>query len=592
MSSATLVATTLPPPDEFSPDRRWLSSLVAVAALTATAAVVLGPLWSESPLVAGGSLLFGAMFTGAGVLLWAEPGHRGTGVLLIAAGLLWAVGWSETWPLAALPLLSGVSSYTSLSLAMWAMFRYPDRELTNRLERVYVVLVAVVLVGGIIATDLTMRPEWKGYPADSWWIGLHPDRGLNNLVVRLVSAGELVMAVLFSLLWVIRIRRMRGLDRRLLTPMAWVAPIGTVAAVSVPVIQLLDVQGALRDNVFAAQAAIFALVPVAFLVSVVRRRLSDDAVLTLIHQVQRRPTPEAVQGALRSALLDQSLQVRYWAPELHTYVDVSGAPQDPPQPSGRLILPVASPSGAPLAVVDTDPALRRHPRVVTNAVAASGLALENAQLQAAVLARLSHVRAVRLQAVQAGAAERRRVERDLHDGAQQRLLALKLFLAASDSRYLADPGRDRLRRISQEIALALEELRELARGIHPALLSQAGLNAAVEAVVQRQPVPVEVDLPVARFPAATEETAYLLVQAVIQAVAGQPTGHEQIQIRGHAADGVLAIEIEAATGGPELLSLGAELPGMLDRVRALGGDVMISRLARGGSLLVAAIPCV
>lgn len=590
--SSSLVATTLPLPADLQTDRRWLRTLAAIAALSVLAAVILGPLWRAYPLVAVGSLLFGAMFTGAGVILWAEPGHRRTAVLLIAAGIGWALGWSEQWPFAPLPLLSGISSYTSLSLAMWAMFRYPDPELTNRLERIYVALVALVLIGGIVATDLTMRATWKDYPADSWWITLRADPALNNLVIQVVSTGEVILAILFSVLWMIRIRRIRGLDRQLLTPMAWVAPAGTVAAVCVPVIQLLGVHGSLRDHVFAAQAAIFALVPVAFLVSVVRRRLADDAVLTLIHRVQQRPTPEAVQSALRTALLDDSLQVRYWAPELNTYVDVTGAPEHPPEPTGRLVLPVSSPSGAPLAVIDTDPALRRHPRVVTNAVAASGLALENAQLQAAVLARLSHVRSVRMQAVQAGAAERRRVERDLHDGAQQRLLALKLFLAASDSRNLADPARQRLRMISQEIARVLDELRELARGIHPALLSQAGLNAALEAAVQRQPIPVGLRLPTGRFPTATEETAYALILAVIQGAAEQRTGREQVEVRGHETGGVLTIEIQAATGGPEQLSLGAELPGMLDRVRALGGDVMISALAQGGSLLVAAIPCV
>ena len=333
----------------------------------------------------------------------------------------------------------------------------------------------------------------------------------------------------------------------------------------------------------------------AFLASVVRRRLADHAVLTLIRQVQRHPTPEAVQASLRLALLDDSLRVRYWAPELNSYVDVTGTPDDAEgatRDQTRLLLPVTSASGAPLAVIDTDPALRRHPNVVTNAVAASGLALENAQLQAAVLARLSQVRAIRMQAVQAGATERRRVERNLHDGAQQRLLALKLYLAASDSADLSEDCRQHLRGISREIGRALDELRDLARGIHPAVLSQAGLGAAVEAVAQRLPVPIDVHLPDGRYPAATEETAYSLICAVLEAAGKQTEGRVRLEIRGHEADGVLTIEIEDDATRAAQLRLGAELPGMLDRVRALGGDVMFSGLARGGSLMVAAIPCV
>jgi signal transduction histidine kinase len=208
-------------------------------------------------------------------------------------------------------------------------------------------------------------------------------------------------------------------------------------------------------------------------------------------------------------------------------------------------------------------------------------------LQAAVLARLSQVRALRMQAVQAGVAERRRVERNLHDGAQQRLLALRLVLAASDSPELTDAARGRLRGMNQEIALALSELRDLARGIHPAVLSQAGLSAAIEAVAQQQPGLIEASLPGGRFPAATEETAYYLICAALKG-----TGRAaRVSIRGHERDGVLTIEVQDDARRPAEFRLDAELPGMLDRVRALGGDIMFSTLSRGGSLMVAAIPC-
>lgn len=593
MSSTSLVVTSpwasVPP----SVTRQWSRTLAVTLALSALGALVMGPLWREFPVVAVGSLLFGAMLTCAGVILWEETGHRFTGGLLIGAAQLWALGWSEEWAFGPMPLISGISSFVALSLAVWAMFRYPDPALLNRTERVFVAVLGIVLVGGILAQDVTMRPEWKDYDPGSWWITLYASRPVNDAVILVVSACQLILAGLFSVLWMRRIGRMRGLDRQLLTPMAIAAPATTLAAVLVPIVSLLEIHGAAKDYTFALQAALFALVPMAFLASVVRRRLADHAVLTLVRQVQRHPTPEAVQSSLRTALLDDSLRVRYWAPELNTYVDVTGSPDDEEiDNEGRLQLPVASATGTPLAVIDTDPALGRHPNVVTNAVAASGLALENAQLQAAVLARLSQVRAIRMQAVQAGTAERRRVERDLHDGAQQRLLALKLFLAASDSQELPESARLRLRGISKEISHALDELRDLARGIHPAVLSQAGLGAAVEAVAQRVPVPVDVRLPGARYPAATEETAFSLICAVLD-VAGKPAdGRVRVEVRGHEADGVLTIEIEDDAERPAQLRLGAELPGMLDRVRALGGDIMFSTLARGGSLMVAAIPCV
>ncbi len=591
MSSTSLVVTSHLPSAPASAPRQWSRTLAATFVLTALGALIMGPLWQLYPVVATGSLLFGAMLTCAGVILWDEPGHRGTGALLIGAALLWSLGWSEEWGFGPMPLLSSLASFLALALAIWAMFRYPDPALMTRAERVFVAATAAVLLLGVLAQDVTEPPEWEDYDPGTWWITIHADRGLNDAIIQVTSAGHLILATLFSVLLLIRVRRMRGLDRQLLAPLAIVAPVATVAAVLVPLAALLGVHGDLRDAFFAAQSGLFALVPIAVLASGVRRRLADNAVLTMIREVQRHPTPEAVQAALRAALLDESLQVRYWAPELNTYVDITGDPNAEPD-QRRLLLPVASATGTALAVIDTDPALRRHRNVVTNAVAASGLALENAQLQAVVLARLGQVRAVRMQAVQAGTAERRRVERDLHDGAQQRLLALKLFLAASDSPNLSDRARQHLRSISREISLALDELRDLARGIHPAVLSQAGLGAAIEAVAQRQPVPVDVRLPSDRYPAATEETAYALICAVLDVAEPVTDGRVRVEIRGHEADGVLTIEIEDDAEYPAQLRLGAELPGMLDRVRALGGDIMFSALSRGGSLMVAAIPCV
>ncbi|MBT0767567.1 hypothetical protein KIH74_01440 [Kineosporia sp. J2-2] len=596
MSTTSIAQTSQQLPVPLSPSRQWSRTFAVTGALTALGALLFGPLWHEYPQVASGSILFTAMFSCAGVILWDEAGHRRTAVLLILAGQFWALGWSEEWAFGPMPLVSGISSYVALSLAAWALFRYPDPALMTRLERIFLALLALAAIGGIVAEDLTMEPEWKDYAPDSWWLTLSSDHALHDRIAESVRTAQLVVIAVFVLMWIVRIRRTRGLDRELLAPMAVASPLIAVAVAAVPVAKLLGLTGGAMDRVYALQPAVLAVIPLTFLISVVRRRLADHAVLTLVQQVQRRPTPEAVQTALRTALRDATLRVRYWAPDLNTHVDVTGAPAGPPGPDGpdgdRLVLPVTAPSGGPLAVIDADAGLRRHPQVVANALAASGLALENAQLQAAVLGRLSQVRALRMQAVQAGVAERRRVERNLHDSAQQRLLALRLVLAASDSPELGTGARDRLHEMSSEIALALNELRDLARGIHPAVLSQAGLSAAIEAAAQKQPLLlVDATLPAGRFPAATEETAYYLICAALKGAAEQSPAASRVSIRGHETDGVLTIEVEDDARRPAQLRLDAELPGMLDRVRALGGDIMFSTLSRGGSLMVAAIPC-
>jgi signal transduction histidine kinase len=364
--------------------------------------------------------------------------------------------------------------------------------------------------------------------------------------------------------------------------------VAAVVSAAVPIAQLAGLPYRLLYTAYSVETGSLVAVPVAFLIAVVRRQLANTAVLELLRAVQHRPTPEAVQQSLRSALGDPSLRVGYWAPELRSYVDVGGLRIETlPDPALRLVVPISSGSGGRLAVIDTEPSLRRHPELVTSAVSASGLALENAQLQASVRAQLEQVRASRLRVIEAGVVERRRLERDLHDGAQQRLLALRLALVAADDGSLPPSEQVFLRAMGQEVAVTLAELRDLARGIHPAVLSQAGLSAAVEAMVERQSLMVDPQLPDRRFPPAIEATAYFIICEALDNAARHAVA-TQVRIRGHAAEGMLTIEVEDDGQGGAKVRIGAGISGL---IRALGGDLMISSPPGRGTLLVAAIPC-
>jgi signal transduction histidine kinase len=422
-------------------------------------------------------------------------------------------------------------------------------------------------------------------------VTIHADHGLRDTIGTVANAGAVPLAGLFLVLWLRRVRRVRGIDRRLLAPITVAALVAVVVSAAVPVAQLAGLPDNLLYSAYAVETGSLVAVPIAFLVAVIRRQLASTAVLGLVREVQRRPTPEAVQQSLRTALGDPSLRVSYWVPDLQSYVDVAGLRVKPaPDPQRRLVVPIDSSAGNPLAVIETDPGLRRHAEVVAGAASATGLALENAQLQAVLRAQLARVRASRLRIVQAGAAERRRLERDLHDGAQQRLLALRLALAAADDGRLQPSELAFLREVSQEVAVALAELRELARGIHPAVLSQAGLAAAIEAVIERQPMVVDPQLPDHRFPAATEATAYSIICEALDN-ASQHAAATRVRIRGHEEIGLLTIEIEDDGRGGAQVRTGGGLGGLIDRVRALGGDLMISSPPGRGTLLVAAIPC-
>jgi signal transduction histidine kinase len=332
-------------------------------------------------------------------------------------------------------------------------------------------------------------------------------------------------------------------------------------------------------------------IPAAFSVAVLRRRLARAGVADLLVGLGQSPTSEAVRAALREALRDPSLEVLYWVAEDEAYVDAAGKPVErPTTTTNRLVVPVQTSDGQPLALLIADRSLERHRGVLDAAVAASGLALENARLQAAIHAQLEQVRASRARIVEVGLAERRRLERDLHDGAQQRLLALATKLAmvrakASDAATVqaVDEARGELRKASQE-------LRELAQGIHPAVLSQAGLGPAIEVVAEQQQLPIEVDVPAVRFDPAVETTAYFVACEALTNALKHANAH-QAAVRVRADTRTLRIEVSDDGVGGADPARGGGLAGLADRVRALGGELTITSPPGNGTHLQASIPC-
>jgi signal transduction histidine kinase len=274
-----------------------------------------------------------------------------------------------------------------------------------------------------------------------------------------------------------------------------------------------------------------------------------------------------------------------------SYVDGEGsAIQHPVHSANRLVLPVLSSSGGRLAVVLADPVLSAHEDLVQAAITASSLALENSHLQAALQAQLKEVRASRLRIVEAGMSERRRLEHDLHDGTQQRLLALKVMLGAAEAEMDNAAARATLSRIRQELGQVFDELRDLAHGIHPAVLSQVGLASATVTMAEKHLIPIDVNLPDRRFPEATELTAYFVIsEAISNAV--KHASADRIRIRGREVDHSLRVEITDNGRGGARITDGTGIAGLADRVRALGGDLSVHSADGQGTRLEASIPC-
>ena len=198
--------------------------------------------------------------------------------------------------------------------------------------------------------------------------------------------------------------------------------------------------------------------------------------------------------------------------------------------------------------------------------------------------------ASRARIVQAGDQERRRIERNLHDGAQQRLVALALSLRMAQTALADDPrAADLLAQASGELQLTLEELRELARGIHPAVLSDRGLAAALEALAGRCAVPVDLELPQERLPEQVEATSYYLVAESLTNIAKYAEASEASVVVRREGDRLLVEVRDDGVGGADI-ERGTGLRGLADRVEALHGTLRIESPAGGGTLVAASIP--
>jgi signal transduction histidine kinase len=337
-------------------------------------------------------------------------------------------------------------------------------------------------------------------------------------------------------------------------------------------------------------------VPYGFLAGLLRAQAARGGGVSEL--ISRVGSGDAGGGRLRDlladALEDPTLELAYWLPERSMYVADDGHEvRLPERGEARSVTEVAR-EGQRVAAIVHDPALDDSPELVRGAGAAVALALENERLAADLRARVEELRSSRERLVRAGLDERRRLERDLHDGAQQRLVSLRLALGIARERAEADPAgaRTLVEGALEELDRALADLRELARGIHPAVLTDHGLEPALSALADRAPLPVHVEAGDAleRLPGAVESAAYFTVAEALTNVAKYARAHEAsvmvVRRNGHAL-----IEVRDDGIGGADPARGSGLSGLADRVAALGGRLEVDSPAGGGTLVRAEIPC-
>jgi signal transduction histidine kinase len=550
--------------------RRVVLAALWCAALAAEALALRPVLFDREAPIVGVDVAFtlvGGSFAACGLIAWRRRPDSRSGMLMTATGFLLFVS----------PLLGQLdgelaSTIRILFVDTWVFFfvaliltLLTSGRLQSGLDRLLVAVYAVPLVIGQVA--------WMMVDPDEGHLLLaFPDADVAHVIDRgqrglLVCASLATIVVVFARWW-----RASGPRRRALLP----SLAGAFGLLCFATLLVNDLVSGTRSQALLWVAACSLLaVPLAFLAGLLRSRLARGNLAELFLGLGEM-RGEELRGALAKTLGDPSLQIAY-------------GPL--PQPGvDRAVMPIER-DGEEVAALVCDASLDDDPELVEAVLAAAAIAIENERLQTESHARLTELKASRERIVTAGDAERRRLERNLHDGAQQRLVGIALQLRLLKRRVGEDPSAQELiTTASDELALSLAELRELARGIHPAVLEH-GLAAALDALASRSTVATTLSFePGERLPEPVELAAYFVASEALANVAKYAqAGHATIRVWRTGTGATIEIADDGIGGADG--ARGSGLRGLVDRVEALDGELLVSSPPGAGTTITASLPC-
>jgi signal transduction histidine kinase len=541
-------------------------------------------------------LLVGWSFIAGGVIAWsrrADTTERRIGVLMVATGFAWfAAGLTrvEWW---ILPTLGSALSGLWTALAICLLVVFPQGKLRSRVDRLVVGAIIVDTIVLQLIVLLFSKTTETGAPND---FVVWP----NDQVANLVGIGSQALLVVIAGttlgLFAERWQSATPPLRRALTPVYLAGTLtmllfGTTILVSRMSGASLPAQADIGRVLFSLSLTALAVVPVAFLAGLVRVRLARFAVGDLLVELRETRAAGALRDALARVLHDPSLEIAYWLPDREAYVGVEGRLIElPAEESGRATT-VIEHEGRRVAALVHDVSLRDEPELVAAACTAAGIALENERLQADLRSRLEELKESRLRVIEAADAERRRLERNLHDGAQQGLATLAVELAMLDELLESQPeARELLEQAQNVLTDSLDELRELARGIHPAVLTDHGLAVALDALAERTALPLRLEVELEeRLPEPIEVAGYYIIAECLANVAKYARASRASVAISRSKDEVVIEVADDGVGGASRDG-GSGLRGLADRVEALGGTIRVSSPVGRGTRVRAEIP--
>jgi signal transduction histidine kinase len=500
-------------------------------------------------------LAVGWSLLGCGLVAWDRRPESRTGLLMAATGFTWFLGNFSDVGMAAVAWVAAHLVYLHRGPLVQLVLTYPSGRPSSRLAK------AAVTVGYAAAV---ITPVWDSEVATI----------LLAALLLGVCARDYVRAV----------GRSRRAHRIALQAVAGlsVVLVGTAAA------RLLLPTGEVSGPSLLIYEAALCVLAGWLLAGLLVAPWDRAAVTDLVVELGEARIV-TLRGALSRALGDPSLEIGYWLPDTGAFVDAEGRALQLPDPGSGRSVTVVERNGQPVAVLLHDPAVLADPGLVEAVASAAQLAVSHARLQAEVQARVVELQASRRRILAARDDERRRLERRLHEGAERRLGQLADTLGRSRRSASGQRTRDQIARAEAQLAPTLEELRRLAHGLHPGMLSEHGLQGALAALAKDFPVPVRVTVAGDQVPTSLAVVAYFVCAEALANVAKHAAA-PRVAVSVTASDGRVRIEIEDDGVGGADPGRGSGLRGLADRVETAGGTLQVTSIPGHGTRLTAEIP--
>jgi signal transduction histidine kinase len=500
-------------------------------------------------------LVTGWTLIACGLVAWSRRPESRSGALMAATGFSWFLGNFAAAGVDPVDWLGAHALYLYRGPLVHLLVTYPRGRLSSHLDRVAV---------GIGYAAAVVTPVWR---------------------------SEIATIVLAALLVAVCARlyvRAVGPSRRARLLALWAAAgVGLVLAGGAAARLAVPAAEASEPSLLAVEAMLCALAG-ALLAGLLSPSWERAAVTDLVVELG-----ESRSGTLRDelarALGDPTLDVGYWLPDASDFVDAGGRPFALPEPGSERSVTMIEGERGPIAALVHDPAVLDHPRLREAVSSAARLAAANARLQAEVRAQVAALRESRRRILDAGDAERQRLELRLREGAEERLEGLAGHLRRVRLSARSDAARERIERTEAQLARTLEELHRLAHGLHPRVLAEAGLAGALASLADQAAVHVELVAPADELPAEVEAVAYFLCSEALANIAKHASA-SRVSVSVATMDGRVRIEVEDDGLGGADPARGTGLRGLADRVEALGGTFHVESPAGGGTRLAVELP--